>query len=70
MKDVYLRHNIFRPLMGHHQVLIHLKCSTYPNMDAYYKVVLRFHIALVIRTSKLKLIDEKYYCKLLKSNLR
>jgi hypothetical protein len=41
-------------------------------MDPYYRVVLCFDIELVTRTSKLKLelIDENYYCKLLKSNLR
>jgi hypothetical protein len=46
---------MFQPLMGHHQVLIHLSAELIPNMDPYCRVVLYFDTELVTRSSKLKL---------------
>jgi hypothetical protein len=43
---VYPCHNMFRPLMGHHQVLISCLCAVFiTNMDPYCEVIFVFDIA-------------------------
>jgi hypothetical protein len=53
-------HHMFRPLVGHHQVLFVLSAVLITNMDPYCKVFL-YYLVVLSSESKLKLNNKILY---------